>query len=525
VPERADGADARGEAAGPVAGGAAGAGEEPAGGGCGGAPARSVVRASIWTIGGFGIGQVLRLGGNLVLTRLLYPEVFGLSALVSVFLQGLWMLTDVGMGPAIVQSPRGEAPRFLATAWTIQIIRGGVLFLAAAAVAWPAAALYGQPLLRWLLPVAGLNVLVSGFDAISWHVAQRRLQLGRLTLVELVSQAGALVAMVGLAAADRAVYGPNHPGAVWSVIAGGIVASVVRLVLSHTVLPRVEHRLLLDPEARRALLRFGGGIFVSSTLFFLAGQADRLLFGRMLAIDVFGVYNIAAMLAMLPTAVIQTLGSRVLFPAYSRLAGQEGFGEAFRRARLPMLLLGAAAVSAMIACGPELVRLLYDARYAQAGWILQFLAVAAWFTVLETTNGSALLAQARVSWHAADQAVKLLLVFVLVPVGIHLDGFRGALVALVLADLGKYLASAVGVALRGLQDVGRDLVFTLLIAGSAAAGAVTGEALDHRAGRLAGFLGAAAVAGGAWAVTALFALRRARLAQPVDVSSPATGLE
>jgi len=57
------------------------------------APPRSLkrlaIRGSVWTFAGYGISQVIRLGGNLILTRLLFPEAFGVMALVNVFLTGL----------------------------------------------------------------------------------------------------------------------------------------------------------------------------------------------------------------------------------------------------------------------------------------------------------------------------------------------------------------------------------------------------------------------------------------------------
>src|SRR5437660_801904 len=38
---------------------------------------QAAVRSGMWTIAGFGIMQVLRLAFNLILTRLLVPEIFG----------------------------------------------------------------------------------------------------------------------------------------------------------------------------------------------------------------------------------------------------------------------------------------------------------------------------------------------------------------------------------------------------------------------------------------------------------------
>ncbi len=68
------------------------------------------------TVFGFGWGQMMRLASNLILTRILFPEAFGLMALISVFLMGLNMFSDVGVAPAILQSKRGDERSFLDTA-------------------------------------------------------------------------------------------------------------------------------------------------------------------------------------------------------------------------------------------------------------------------------------------------------------------------------------------------------------------------------------------------------------------------
>ena len=47
------------------------------------------LRGSALTAGSYAITQGLRLASNLILTRLLFPEAFGLMALVSVVLVGL----------------------------------------------------------------------------------------------------------------------------------------------------------------------------------------------------------------------------------------------------------------------------------------------------------------------------------------------------------------------------------------------------------------------------------------------------
>ena len=66
----------------------------------------------------------IRLLSTLLLTRLLEPEAFGLMTLAWVFLTALGMLSDIGTGPSVVRSPRGDQPEFLDTAWSIHAVRG-----------------------------------------------------------------------------------------------------------------------------------------------------------------------------------------------------------------------------------------------------------------------------------------------------------------------------------------------------------------------------------------------------------------
>ena len=138
----------------------------------GGIVARAL-RGSAITAAAYAGSQALRLASNLILARLLFPEAFGLMALVSVVLVGLQMFSDMGVSPAIARSARGDDPAFLDTAWTLQIGRGVVLWLGASALAWPMANFYDAPALHLLIPVAALSLLIAGFNPTRIETANR----------------------------------------------------------------------------------------------------------------------------------------------------------------------------------------------------------------------------------------------------------------------------------------------------------------------------------------------------------------
>jgi O-antigen/teichoic acid export membrane protein len=196
-------------------------------------------------------------------------------------------------------------------------------------------------------------------------------------------------------------------------------------------------------------------------LTFFVGQSDRLVFGKLVPLAMLGVYSVGALVATMPAVALGRIMSSVLFPAYSRIhnAGQD-LRPVFTRTRWPVLLLAGWMIAGLAGGGPAAVRLLYDQRYDQAGWIVQLLALASWFTVLESTNGAALLARGQAHWTAANGAAKLLGMLALIPLGYALGGFPGAVAGLALSEVIKYAVSAFAVARAGLQGWPQDLRLT-----------------------------------------------------------------
>ncbi len=449
------------------------------------------IRGSVWTVVSYGGSQVLRLGSSLVLTRLLFPEAFGLMTLVNVFMQGLTMFSDVGIGPSIIQSKRGDDPRFLNTAWTIQVFRGIALWVCACALAYPVASFYGMPMLASVLPISGAVAIIAGFNSTALFTLNRRLAIGKIALLDLSAQILALVVMVVWAIVDRSV---------WALVAGGLTGALAKMVLTHLILQNSRCRFHWDKEASRSLLSFGKWIFISTLTTFLAGQSDRLAFGKMFSTEMLGVYSIALMLALTPVQVILKVGSMVVFPTYSKLVRTAGsLSKTFHTVRHPLLLLGAALVSLLAACGPAFVYLLYDERYHEAGRMIQLLTGVAWFQILECTNGSALLAMGKPYWVAGGNVSKLIGMAALIPFGYILLGLQGAILGLLGAEVLKYSVSSWGTWRNELRGFPRDIMLTLIVLVAAVGGALLSMIVrDRWQSDLGAFAVAAIVVGGGW---------------------------
>ena len=88
-----------------------------------------LLRAGAWTTGAYSIESATRLLSNLILTRLLFPEAFGLVAASTSLLVGLNLISDFGIRAVVIQSSNGESEGFLHSAWVFQISRGIILWL------------------------------------------------------------------------------------------------------------------------------------------------------------------------------------------------------------------------------------------------------------------------------------------------------------------------------------------------------------------------------------------------------------
>jgi O-antigen/teichoic acid export membrane protein len=426
----------------------------------------TAVNAGAWILVGLGTMQVLRVLSNIVLTRLLFVEAFGLMQLVTALMVGLHLFTDVGIGPSVVQSAHGDDPDFLDTAFTVQVIRGMLLCLIGVAVAYPFSRYYHEPRLFPLLVAISVSSLIGALQSTKWFTEGRRLALRRLTMIEVSIQFSSLVATLIVVYFTRSVY---------ALLAGNLVSDSMHAFASHYLLPGHRNRLRIVRSHLQGMLRFGRWIFLSTLLTFVVGQADRLVFGKLVPLAMLGIYGIAANVSAMGPQTLSTIIDRLIFPMLAKVHNEENrLAPAFVRARRPVLVLAGLTSAGFIGGGQEAIRLMYDPRYHAAGWIVQVLSVGAWFGTLDFINTRGLLARGDSHWLAASGVGKLCAMLVLIPVGYRTFGFPGAVVGYAASELGRYVVSCWAAHRKGLLAFGDDMRFgaLMLLASGLAYGAV-----------------------------------------------------
>ncbi len=416
---------------------------------------KQAISGTVWTIFGYGTSQTLRLGSNLILTRLLVPELFGLMALVNVFLMGLNLFSDVGIYPSIIQNPRGEEPKFLNTAWTVQVIRGFALWLGCIVIAVPVAQFYNEPRLQLLLPIVGLNSIFNGFNSTNLPILQRRMEVGKLIRFELGTQIIALIVMITWAWISPSI---------WALVGGNLVAAIAEMLWSHRLL-KFFPRIAWDKEVVAELTSFGKWIFISTAMTFLASEIDRLMLGKLFTLEMLSFYIIAFTFADIPRQIIGKLSFQVLYPAIVKYASlpRHTLREKSLKPRWLILIGQAIAVTLLVSFGDYIIKLLYDARYVQATWILPILALGLWPLMLSITSDKTLLAIGSPNYAAWGNLLKFIYMAIALPIGFHFYSVFGAVVVIAFNDLPFYVLTSYGLYQEKLSVLKQDLAATLIL--------------------------------------------------------------
>lgn len=451
---------------------------------------------------GYGICQVFRLAQSIVLSYLVVPEIFGLFTLLNICLQGLFMFSELGVGPSIVQHERGDEQSFLNTAWTIQILRSFVLWGVTCLAAWPFAHFYDQRLL-WLLPITGIAAMFDGFTSTSVYTVQRKMLIGRLVLLDVGAQLlGSVVACVW------AWYSPS----VLALLSATLVAMSTRMAVSHFLLPGgVRNRPHWDWGAFHEVFTFGKWILLSTMVAFCAMQVDRLVLGRLVDHATLGIYGVAWAISMLPVVSMQKLCANVLHPLlsqYQRDSGQE-MRTQFYRVRGALLAIGVFLVMGIYAGAEIFFAIVYHENFHDAGHIAKLLSVSTWVSAVTATVVRAVFVVGSNHNLAISSFVKFCTTAIASIAGFQLLGLDGFILGLVIGNLCGYAVLLWSLRSVDIRCLRQDLKYSGLFLVSAVFVDIGGEWLSRAwsHGELAVAV-AGCIAIGVWAVHKMRQLAR-----------------
>lgn len=414
---------------------------------------KKLLHLGVWTLAGYGASLGVRFSSNIVLARLLAPQVFGVMVVVNSLRMGIELLTDVGVEQNIIHNDKGLEDEFFNTAWTLQMVRGALITLLFMTLSIPFAHFYRIDIrIFWAISFVPF---VNSLHSTSVFGLGKALDVKRRNLFECGAEAIGFITSLTLALVTPTV---------WALVCGMLLATAIRSAASYW-LPHPPHRIVLTPGCVREIIGFGKWIFVASFVTYCASNVDRLTLGKLAPFALLGIYGIARTIAEIPGILATRLGYQIVFPFMAAQTTLQG--RSVRRelggARLRICLGASLIISFGIAWADRAVRIVYDPRYLQVGWMLSLLLFGAWFAILSNLNESVLLGCGRPSYSAYANGSRLLAVGISLPLAYKAYGIQGAVGVMIAAELIRYLAIAFGQRQLRWSFYRQDALCTLIL--------------------------------------------------------------
>jgi O-antigen/teichoic acid export membrane protein len=282
-----------------------------------------------------------------------------------------------------------------------------------------------------VLQVMSLYFVLNGFSTTSVGLLRREFRFRSLAIVETVSY------FIGYAAVGVTLALAGF--GVWSLVVASLCQAGITAVLAF-LYTRHSLRLLFSWDDYKPLLSFGSKVSIVSFMEFISGNLDTMVIGRFFGPSKLGYYNRAFTLMNQPVYYLTSSVSRVLFPAFSRMSGDE---QRSKKGYLSImfalfLLLSVVCMGACFAAR-DVVLVVLGAKWVESIILLQILAPAALFVYLSSIGAMVCEATANLSPRIAIQIIHIcLLALLMILLGEY--GTVGIAVSVLLGELFRHLA-------------------------------------------------------------------------------------
>ena len=324
-----------------------------------------------------------QFGITVALARLLTPEEFGIVAIVYVFTGIGSMLVASGLGGVLVQQRDLEEEQ-ISTIFHFQWVAALVFGLCLGVMSPWIARFYGYPILEPLIWVMALNLFIGTLGGVPGSLLSRALNFRVPMLIGMVS-----TAVAGALAVFLAFYGAG----VWALASqplGATLITVGTLWWWHPWRPRMVFR----PALLKRSFEFGGFLLLSGLLELAYGGFYALFIGKTYGAADLGQYNRANGTQGMPSGVLIALISRVAFPVFSALQGDEPRLRAgLRKCVLGVMAINIPLMLGLMAVAEPFVLTLFGEAWRPSIPLLRILCLVGLVWPLHVINLDVLLAQ------------------------------------------------------------------------------------------------------------------------------------
>jgi len=252
--------------------------------------------------------QGMRFVIGIILARILFPEQFGLIAMLMIFMDVSKSILDSGFGAALVQK-RNVTQTDICSIFYFNIIAGLTMTSLLCLVAPWIAEFYNQPILMRLTQAMSLTILINSFGLIQNTILTKQINFKTQTKVTLI--ASIISGIIGI---TMAVSGFG----VWSLAVQQISSTFFRTAFLWFY-NDWRPALIFSVKSLREMFGFGSRLLFSGLLNQIFDNIYLLVIGKLFSAADLGFFTRAKTLQDVPSQLLSGMVGRVMFPVFSTI--------------------------------------------------------------------------------------------------------------------------------------------------------------------------------------------------------------
>lgn len=323
-------------------------------------------------------GVIISIVIGAILARLLTPEEFGIVALVSVFTTFFNLLSNFGLGPAVVQSQKLNNED-IKSIFSFSIILGftlsGIFFLAAPLIA----NFYDKPELIVVSRYLSIAVLFNSWLIIPKALFQKALKFKALGIINVFIQF-----VCGIIAIIMAYSGYSY----YALVTQSILVGVLSLIIFYSLKP-IHITWHIKFNSIKKILRFSVFQFSFNFINYFSRNLDNILIGKFLGTAPLGFYEKSYRLMTLPVQNLTHIITPVLMPVLSKHQNDKDviFNTYLKVVKL-LATIGFPLSIFLFYAAPEIITIIFGTQWEQSVPVFKILALSVGIQMILSSSGS-----------------------------------------------------------------------------------------------------------------------------------------
>lgn len=273
---------------------------------------KKIKKSGFWQaieVAGIAISQLVYLA---VMARLLEKSDFGLMAIVGSLLAFGTVLSEAGMGSALIQRKEMTENHKIAALHGSLFI-GVIFFLIYFFLANPIASFFKYEEMELMIRVLAIGIFLNALSSVSISLLHKNFNFKQSSVITVASNLISYGAGIGLAFLDFGV---------WSLVYATLIRAILKAGGYFYFAP-IKWKNKIFKKEFKELFSFGSGIILLRFANYLGGNGINLLLGKIFAPDILGVFERAYKIKGIPSTYLGSVLDKVMFPVMSEIQDEK----------------------------------------------------------------------------------------------------------------------------------------------------------------------------------------------------------